>query len=317
MRIELTPSGVDGVDNALGGIPAKGTTFVYGPPKSGKTVFSLQVARAAIARGGKVAIVTNDAPEAVIELSTALLGWDLRASIRAGEVTILRYAPRFESDLEGAEGASAPLAELAAFVKARGVTTLVIDSLDPIIGAVGAATAKPFVRALIGALDRTGLMVVVTAHHDPRERSAPVRELLAQAAGALGLGHDDHGRLLRIDHVSWASVRGVETRIDFVEGTGIVARGDLAPVSARMPRSPQLARAISYDDFPAVGDEVSTTRPVRGGSSRPPREAKPTVRGFAAPVDSERLEVGPETVRGIATPRPYVAPAAARTSSKA
>jgi circadian clock protein KaiC len=131
------PSGIAEIDQLLGGGVDRGTsTLVLGPAGTGKSLFVLQYAAAALRRGEKVAMFMFDEEASVTFRRAKAMGIDLRAYQTEGTLTI--------NQIDAAELSPGEfLHRVRASIVAPNVTMVVIDSLN------GYRTAMPEEQALI------------------------------------------------------------------------------------------------------------------------------------------------------------------------
>ena len=131
------PSGVDRLDNLLGGGVDKGTsTLVLGPAGTGKSLFALQYAKAAMRRGEKVAIFVFDEELGVTFRRAKGMGIDLAAYQTEGTL--------FIDQIDAAELSPGEFAHrVRSCVINHHVSMVVIDSLN------GYQAAMPEEHALL------------------------------------------------------------------------------------------------------------------------------------------------------------------------
>lgn len=274
MRLDLAPLGVAWFDKNLGGVPVQEPTVVLGPPKSGKTCLTLGFLLRSL-EDAPAMLVTDDAPEAVIDLCSSFLERDLRPFLRSKRLTILSYGHSFADELQGSGGAGAPLAEIASLVRKRGIGALAFDTFDPVVLAPDAASARAFVRGVVAALQPLAIPTLVTARADAKGRSPALQELVARAAASLELEVDRKGRKLRIAHATWCSLQDVEMRVDFVQRQGIVVREETVVLPKSKSGEHRFDGLLTYDSLPAV---------------RPSLDSRPPPSGITSSLDSDDLE---------------------------
>lgn len=290
MRLDLAPLGIAWFDKNLGGVPVQEPTVVLGPPKSGKTCLALGFVLRSL-DDGPAMLVTDDAPEAVVDLCSSFLERDLRPLVRSKRLTILSYGPSFADEVQASGGAGAPLAEIASLVKRRGIAALAFDTFDPIVLSPDAASARAFVRGVVASLQPLAVPTLVTARYDGKNRPPALQELVARAAASLELEVDRKGRKLRIAHATWCNLQDVEMRVDFVQRQGIMVREDTVVLPKSKSGEHRFDGLLTYDSLPAV-------RPGGGAfDSRPPSSPQSSLEGD----DLERVSVRSLVSSGISS----------------
>lgn len=127
---EPLPSGVQELDNMLGGGPPRGTsTLITGPAGSGKTTLALQYLAAACGRGEKCVIYEFDERIGTLILRANAFGIDLQALIDSGLMAVRQIDP-----------AGIAPGEFAAMVRSEvednGARVVLIDSLNGYLAAM-------------------------------------------------------------------------------------------------------------------------------------------------------------------------------------
>lgn len=77
--MERIKSGIAGIDEIIGGIPAGRTVLVTGEPGCGKTILGLQFARSCCDQGLKTVYITSEEDAGDLKFQAKGLGWDLDA----------------------------------------------------------------------------------------------------------------------------------------------------------------------------------------------------------------------------------------------
>ncbi|MBL8719395.1 MAG: hypothetical protein JNL79_25635 [Myxococcales bacterium] len=278
MRLDLAPLGVAWFDKNLGGVPVQEPTVVLGPPKSGKTCLTLGFLLRSL-EDAPAMLVTDDAPEAVIDLCSSFLERDLRPFLRSKRLTILSYGHSFADELQGSGGAGAPLAEIGSLARKRGIGAIAFDTFDPVVLAPDAASARAFVRGVVAALSHLAIPTLLTARADAKGRSPALQELVARAAASLELEVDRKGRKIRIAHATWCSLQDVEMRVDFVQRQGIVVREETVVLPKSKSGEHRFDGLLTYDSLPAVRPTLDSRPPISAGAN-----------GITSSLDSDDLE---------------------------
>jgi circadian clock protein KaiC len=151
------PSGIDALDQLLGGGVEKGTsTLVLGPAGTGKSLFVLQYATAAMRRGDKVAIFAFDEELGLTFRRAKVMGIDLEAYRLEGSLII--------HQIDAAELSPGEFSHrVRTCVVDHGVSMVVIDSLN------GFQSAMPeeqslllHMHELLQYLNRRGISTFLT-----------------------------------------------------------------------------------------------------------------------------------------------------------
>lgn len=127
---EITPSGVEALDNLLGGGPMRGTsTLITGPSGSGKTTIALQYLDAACKRGERCTIYEFDERISTLLSRARAFGMNLQEHIDGGCLVIQQIDP---AELSPGEFAARVVKE----VDERQSRMIVIDSLNGYMAAM-------------------------------------------------------------------------------------------------------------------------------------------------------------------------------------
>lgn len=127
---DVTPSGVEGLDNLLGGGPLRGTsTLVTGPAGSGKTTIALQYLDAACRRGEHCTVYEFDERIGTLLARAKAFNLDLDKHIADGLLVVQQIDPAEISPGEFA-------ARVRAEVEDRNCRMMVIDSLNGYMAAM-------------------------------------------------------------------------------------------------------------------------------------------------------------------------------------
>jgi circadian clock protein KaiC len=131
VRLPKVTTGIDGLDEILhGGIPAGGTTLVWGGAGCGKSILGLEfLYRGAVAGEPGILVVFEERPQAVRQHALTL-GWDLAWLEHAGKLSVLDGAVDPSAILAGDFDLQALLAIIAGQAQAIGAHRIVIDAVD-------------------------------------------------------------------------------------------------------------------------------------------------------------------------------------------
>src|SRR6478672_6418019 len=121
-------SGIDLLDERLGGLQSGRTYVLTGAPGTGKTVACLEFLFAGISEGEKVAMLTVDDP-------SDFLGIDLDDALRREQLVLLRYQLDFARRFSRAISPELAFEEFRRLLGTEPPTRLVIDSIAPFLEA--------------------------------------------------------------------------------------------------------------------------------------------------------------------------------------
>jgi KaiC/GvpD/RAD55 family RecA-like ATPase len=156
----------------LGGALPGRIHLVTGGPGSGKSSACLHFLRAGMVLGQRTALLTLDRPRDLLT-HAAHLGHDLRASVRDGRVSVIRYLPRFADRAAAAASPSMVIEDLkrmlvlADLQQMSGTATplrIAIDPLSPLLS--DGMSRGVALNALVDWLDETGATALLTWNGD-------------------------------------------------------------------------------------------------------------------------------------------------------
>jgi KaiC/GvpD/RAD55 family RecA-like ATPase len=196
-----TQTGVATLHDLLGGALPGRVHLLTGAPGSGKTSTCLHFLRAGMLQGERTAMVTLDRPTDLLS-HARLLGHDLRASVRDGQLTLVRYDARFTARLASAASPAMivselqqmlTLADLRQMVRGDAPLRVAIDPIAPFLCegvATGAALAT-----LVDWLETMNATALLTWAGDLLSSSdRRMERLLERAAVILKLERRGGGR---------------------------------------------------------------------------------------------------------------------------
>lgn len=234
MWVVLVPSGVEWLDAEIGGFPATGVVAALGSAGAGKTSLALGFALAALARG-RTCFLTSESADSVLETSRTQLEQDLRPYIAEGRLTVLSFAPFFTNKVRSLNSVDAPFSELKEFLAERQIKHLVLDTIDPLLTWIDAASATAVVRGIMGQMQSWQVSVLCMM-----SGNAPaITEFARTASGSLEL---TEGKLA-VHHAGWCNVYGIEAPLQFVQGRGFMVRGPTARGGAAQAPAPPAMQA--------------------------------------------------------------------------
>lgn len=169
--------------------------LLTGPPGSGKSSACLQFLRDGIVERQRAALLTLDRP-GDLRTHASHMGIDLRACLRDGRLTLLRYRAQFAQRI--AESASPrrmiadlehliTLSDLQQMLTRDAPTRLVLDPVTPFVGGEPMSWSLP---AVIDWLDRSGTTSLLTWNGDiTKLDDRRLEPLLERAAVILRFRH--------------------------------------------------------------------------------------------------------------------------------
>lgn len=213
MRARST--GVDIIDELLGGITPGLPCVLAGPSGSGRTVLSLQLAAASLEQGRVVAFLCNE-PAPLLLRQASTLGLDLEPAIRSERLALLEMDPEIAA-VSQALGSDALIE--AVRTEQPLCSLLIIDPLSVITaGIFDESKLRAAARGLVA--NATDWMIVLTVESERIALQPALERVLGEICGAfLALSRDADGtRTIRVEKTR----NGVPRRhdVDFAIGHG-------------------------------------------------------------------------------------------------
>jgi RecA/RadA recombinase len=194
----LITTGVEALDDRLGGLKRGSLYCFFGAGSAGKSVLALHFLMDGLARGEQCVLVTRDEP-AIIDSLALYVGYSLGRLSEHERLRIVRMPPRFPNfALPPGEALAHWLGEQVNGLKP---TRIVFDAMDAL--ATYSNTPEALLGDLARALTGTGAVsyVLARAGHDARVDLAQYQGLLERAEGTFGLQISDRGERRFIFHV--------------------------------------------------------------------------------------------------------------------
>ncbi len=218
--IDLTPSGIRGLDEMLGvGLPKGRTILVLGGPGSGKTIFSIQfLIEGAYSYGENGLYVSFDERKEHLYSEMEPFGWNLPNSESEGKFSFVDAAPRL--DKTGDSSPQKLISTLEREVKRSNAKRIVVDPVTSLVMQIpDVVKRRRAVMNLIETLNNLGTTSLITLElrASGASRSLQLEEYLAQGVIVLqtskvgssltktiqiekmrGINHDDQPRPYKI-----------------------------------------------------------------------------------------------------------------------
>jgi KaiC/GvpD/RAD55 family RecA-like ATPase len=190
-QTEQTQTGVATLHDLLGGALPGRIHLLTGAPGSGKTSACLQFLRTGMLRGERTVLVTQDRP-GDLQSHAKLLGHDLRASVRDGRLTVLRYDSRFAARIASAASPATivgeleqllTLADLRQMLPGDAPLRIAIDPIAPFL-CEGVVTGVA-VATVVEWLEGVNATALVTWNGDASSRTDRRLERLIERAAVI------------------------------------------------------------------------------------------------------------------------------------
>ncbi|MBI4416986.1 MAG: KaiC domain-containing protein, partial [Euryarchaeota archaeon] len=124
--MDLVPTGVDGMDEMLGGgIPRGHVVALLGSFGTGKTTFALQFLMQGLINGERGIFITLEEDVESILKTAEGYGWDLRSHLKDKTAAVIKLEP---SDAKAT--ATRVKSELPQFIKSFGAQRIAVDSIS-------------------------------------------------------------------------------------------------------------------------------------------------------------------------------------------
>ncbi|HEX2781736.1 MAG TPA: ATPase domain-containing protein [Gemmatimonadaceae bacterium] len=218
-------SGIDLIDERLGGLQPGRAYVMTGAPGTGKTIACLEFLFAGLNEGEQVAMLTVDDPGDILA-QAEFLGIDLDDALRREQFVLLRYQLDFARRFSRAVSPETAFDELRRLLGPTTPKRLVIDSIAPIVDAGQASGAG--VTAALAFLDSLGATSMVTFPGDLAGLYDRRLEPLMQRAGAIlhFTAQPDRTGQIEVRKVRYKVPSTAPMRFQINPGTGIVPLAD-------------------------------------------------------------------------------------------
>lgn len=279
----MRTTGASIIDHVLGGYPPGLPLVLAGASGCGRTVLTLQLAGAALARGERVQIVSSEPARSLTHQADAL-GFDLDAALADDSLVLLELDGSTPS-LVRAQGVEALVDALRA--EAPEASLVIIDPFTAITAdIVEEQRLREISRVFVRALGAETLVLTVDTARLAQQRG--LERVLSELCGAyLQLDREPTGRrTLRVEKSR--SGLGAAESVEFSIGPG----GTHLVGEATPKQKVTLFKRVRHAEraAPPPGGDADLAAPV-GAIEPPPRRPPHRPRHVAAPMASDAYEM--------------------------
>ena len=220
---DLIPSGMNAIDEALGGLLGNRLHVLAGPRGTDRFAFALQFLLAGLERGERCMAICGDDPEGMV-FSAERLGFSLRPHLNSDKLQILKYRPQAASRLAAQADHSRLINELQSFFGPEGIRRLLFYPTEYMIDTSDPRSMGITLRHLLGTVDDLGLTaMLVVEMASPVDETPVYRELTLPAAGVFELTRSLQGlRELHLRKVWEESDHPLKYTLELFRGVGLV-----------------------------------------------------------------------------------------------
>ena len=187
--MDLVPTGVDGLDEMLGGgIPRGHVVSLLGSFGTGKTTFALQFIMQGVINGEKGIFITLEEDVESILKTAQGYGWDLRSHVEDKSAALIKLEPA-----DARATATRVKSELPAFIKQFEAQRIAVDSIS-LLNMMFPDEVERRTRlfALCDQIRKTGATAVMTAEvkdDNPRSSRDGLVENVSDGVIEIGRAH--------------------------------------------------------------------------------------------------------------------------------
>lgn len=218
----MISTGIDALDNRLGGLVENRYFIVSGSPGAGKTSVALHFLGAGLEAGETCAILTQEDPSDLVT-QAEFLGYDFRTPAEQEQLIVLQYRLDFAHNYTRLADPKKLLEELRSLTGDRRPSRFVIDSVAPFMGSAGMHDTVDGLLKLLEGVEATSYITVPGDVGDGRMWAAFERV----RTGAAGIFHveTEAGKVreLSIRKIRQAAASTEPFRFTIRPGLGIVA----------------------------------------------------------------------------------------------
>ncbi len=240
---DLVPTGIDGLDDILGGGLLRGRTYlVTGETGTGKTLFSLTFLINGALRHGEPGIyVSVDEDYIQLVKGAYMFGWDIEQLREQGLLEVLFPDPDLIEKIREKDPtaiAKSIVVSIAEHVRRLNATRLVIDPIAPLVTLEkDVQILREYIRALVLGIEKhVGTTTIITTEIPSGSNALSrygVEEFLAAGVFVMGIARTETGefkRYLFIRKMRWMPVNPGIYEIGIERGRGVYIKGPLKNV---------------------------------------------------------------------------------------
>ncbi len=254
------------IEHGLGGLAPGFASIVTGPTGSGRTVLTLELAFATLARGDHVAFVTGEPARLLLQQANAM-NMDFEPAIRSGQLALLELDPSVATTARNHGGdafydaiaESCPDAKLVIIDDIEAITTEILDEV----------AIRALVRALFDRTTAAGQLLVATIETSALDQNPQLARVLKGMCGSLvelSHGQAEGSFVLRVAKSRAAG---------FISGDLSFRIASNGPIREEEPSQPPAAEppAVARDAPSEAPPPVSTPAPQAEPDSAAPGAA--------------------------------------------
>jgi DNA-binding response OmpR family regulator/KaiC/GvpD/RAD55 family RecA-like ATPase len=180
-------TGIETIDDQMGGLIAGKTYLVYGEPGTGKTVFGLQFLNAGLLLGETCALVTQENPDDLLTMGKHL-GFDWDEYFASGQLVVLRYQPNFALHFSKSFDFEDIFGELQHLSGDRPIHRTAFDPITPFVDCANRMNYMKVFAELFDLFKSLGATCILTLDEiSGVNSSAFLRTLISLAFGVIHL----------------------------------------------------------------------------------------------------------------------------------
>lgn len=236
MKQERVSTGIDGLDDLIGGGLQKGKTYlISGEAGTGKTVFCLQYTLDGLSRKENVVYLTVDERPTHLVQDAATFDWDLETPIREKRLYMIDITPEFSElrlgKFKGNVENEKIFEEIRSCVKKVDAKRVIIDPIAPMFASSeNQFQLREYIRQLMFSLDELGTTNVVSSIIDTGSNMISkfgVEEFFASGVIVLGMEREEmvYNRVLLVRKMRGTSIDLRVRKFNIDSKTGITLYG--------------------------------------------------------------------------------------------
>jgi circadian clock protein KaiC len=236
MKMERISTGINGLDDLIGGGFQKGKTYlISGEAGTGKTVFCLQYALDGLYKKDSVVYLTIDERPIHLIQDAATFNWDLETPIRDKRLYLIDITPEFSElrlgKFKGNVENEKILEEIRSCVKKVDAKRVVIDPIAPMFASSeNQFQLREYIRQLMFSLDELGTTNLVSSIIDTGSNMISkfgVEEFFASGVIVLGMEREEmaYNRVMLVRKMRGTPIDLRVRRFNIDSKTGITLVG--------------------------------------------------------------------------------------------